>query len=146
MVNNKIIKADLNNDLIINTPYGIFYYSNFININVIKIIIGVIMQIIDLDKTNKNFFITINNGINIEDICEQYNVDEKLIMKSNPQLNKTLKNGDIIYLNKGNAKIYIVKPLDTIDKISEMFNVDKNYLIKTNNISNLFIGQKIYIE
>ncbi|MBQ7603187.1 MAG: LysM peptidoglycan-binding domain-containing protein [Clostridia bacterium] len=37
----------------------------------------------------------------------------------------------------------MVKPLDTIDSIAKKLNVQKQELIHKNNITRLFIGQKL---
>ena len=43
--------------------------------------------------------------------------------------------------------IYIVKPLDTLDKISKMLNLEKEAIINLNNLKSerLFVGQQLKI-
>ena len=41
-------------------------------------------------------------------------------------------------------KVYVVKPADTIEKIADKLGVSQEYLKKQNQVSRVFIGQKLF--
>lgn len=51
--------------------------------------------------------------------------------------------GDFSLIETINTNEYVVKPLDTLEKISKKFNIDYSRLVQINNLSTtkLFIGQ-----
>lgn len=56
--------------------------------------------------------------------------------------------GKCIYIASSNALKYVVKPLDTLDKVCEKFHMNKDNIIKVNHLKTerLFVGQKLIIE
>lgn len=86
------------------------------------------------------------NGDTLSSLSQKFNVDEKSIAIDNDlDENSFLSEGDILWIRKANHATYIVKPLDTIEKIAQKFNVSSQHIKQLNNISTVYIGQKIYI-
>lgn len=56
--------------------------------------------------------------------------------------------GKLLYIPSTSAIMYVVKPLDTLSKICEKFQVEKASMIEKNNLKTerLFVGQKLIIE
>lgn len=59
----------------------------------------------------------------------------------------SVNEGDLIVVSKPKSIRYVVKPLETLDEISMKFNIDKSFIMDTNNLSTdkLFIGQILWI-
>ncbi len=53
-----------------------------------------------------------------------------------------IKIGDILIKQN---KVYVVKPLDTLESISKKLNISVEYIKSKNNIKNLYVGQKLEI-
>lgn len=55
--------------------------------------------------------------------------------------------GKLLYIPSTSAIMYVVKPLDTLSKICEKFQVQKSDLIMQNHLKTekLFVGQKLTI-
>ena len=54
---------------------------------------------------------------------------------------------DLIIISKPKSIRYIVKPLESLEEISNKFNIDKKIIMETNNLTSdrLFIGQILWI-
>lgn len=89
----------------------------------------------------KTFLYRVKQNDNLESIAKKFGTSTYAINKDNntPQIYP----GCVLFINTNQTKTYVVKPLDTIDKIAQKLNVDKNTLIHKNNITKLFIGQKL---
>jgi len=55
--------------------------------------------------------------------------------------------GEVVVIQEPNGIKYTVKPLDTLDKISQLFGTNKNDIIENNSLKSekLFIGQILII-
>ncbi len=82
----------------------------------------------------------------IASICAKFCVEENQILQDNDLTpNDELQEGDILWIRRRNIATYVVKPLDTIEKIAIKYGVSTEHIKKLNGISNVFIGQKIMI-
>ena len=55
------------------------------------------------------------------------------------------KLGDYLFINNKVKVSHIVKPFETIDDIAKKYNVDREEILKRNNIKNIFVGQQLDI-
>ena len=81
----------------------------------------------------------------IYSISNKFNIDAKQIIEDNNLSTEEIAEGDILWIRKRNSFSYVVKPLDTLEKIATLYGVTVEHIKKLNNTENLFIGQKIYI-
>lgn len=131
------------------------YYLNSKGIKYISQICGEsVEKIKELNRENdKNYVFVPNKESGVSVIC---NFNKDLLIKVDADddisaLKKTynLKNnvevGDMFIVNQ-NEK-YVVKPLDTMDKIAEKLGVSKEYIISKNNLKTdkVFVGQILII-
>lgn len=87
----------------------------------------------------------VREGDTLEDIADIFNVTKDYILKNNHMENEKLERGDVIFIPKTNVKIHIVQPLESTSSIAQKYNIDENLLKTFNNITSVFIGQKILI-
>lgn len=81
-----------------------------------------------------------------DDVVVLENMTVKQLVKSSDvkQSDKVIcVEGDFSLITSTSASEYVVKPLDTLEKISKKFNVEYSRLVQINNLSTtkLFIGQ-----
>ena len=82
---------------------------------------------------DKDILVKVGLSDNIEELKKKYNVKEELEV------------GDMFIVSS--QEKYIVKPLDTIDKIANKFGVSIEYLINKNNLktTKVFVGQVLIV-
>ena len=58
------------------------------------------------------------------------------------------RNGAWLYIKKGNKRIHIVRPLETLKTIAKKHNVSVEYLMTKNKLKNncVFIGQQLLLD
>lgn len=94
-------------------------------------------------NVKENIIHRLKKNETLESVCAFYNVSVK-DMKTINNINEIWE-GMCLLIPEPNSVLYIVKPLDTIKKIAEEFNVSEEYIKEKNKILNVFIGQKIKI-
>ncbi len=77
----------------------------------------------------------------IKSICSKFKIVEEELMQLN-SINK-LEEGDVIIIPKSYKYFYVVKPLDSYEKIAKNLNVSVDTIIKATKGKPMFIGQKI---
>lgn len=87
---------------------------------------------------------------NIKDICVLKNNVFKILKVANDVLptDKVLAvEGDFALVEVINSDLYMVKPLDTIEKIARKFNITANEIITKNDLktTRLYIGQVLKV-
>lgn len=80
---------------------------------------------------------------NMNNVCQKLNMDINELVKIN--MTKDAQGGDVILLAKRYIKSYVVKPLDTKEKIASILNISVEQLNKITNNKKLYIGQKIML-
>ena len=115
--------------------------------------IGVDLNLKESSDTIKGYkYLTIEDGDNSIQIIRNYN--PYFILNNVEKSNIGCLGFEIVACNnhytichKNSGVRYIVKPLETIDDICIKFDVDKEYIINTNNLSTtkLFVGQILII-
>ena len=78
----------------------------------------------------------------LNNFCQQFKISKMQVYEQNKT--KCFNKNDIILVPKPYNKVYVVKPLDTIESIANTLNVDTNTIICATN-GKLFVGQKIFL-
>lgn len=88
----------------------------------------------------------VQEGDTLDSISKNYNVDKKDILSYNKiSVNNVVSGVRLILLDEEGIR-YVVKPFDTLSKIAEKYNTSEEKIKKDNNISNIFLGEIIYIK
>lgn len=102
-------------------------------------------------KQSKEFWYRIHDEKSIRELMDNLDVRENEILRNNNDL--PLYAGEMVKIKKLVDEMeepidYIVRPMDTLDNIAQMFGVKKENIIKENNLKSekLFIGQKLRIK
>ena len=97
-------------------------------------------------------YVTIEEGDNSVQIVRNYNPyfitnNMSVDVVSKFDFNIVAKVNKHIIFHKSSGVKYVVKPLETIENICNKFDVDKEYIITTNNLKStkLFVGQILII-
>lgn len=91
-------------------------------------------------KKNLKICVKLDTEQEIDKLCQ----DNRLVKQSLYDMNNThhFTENDVVLIPKQYEKIYVVKPLDTIESIAKALNVDTNRVICATN-GKIFVGQKI---
>ena len=81
----------------------------------------------------------------LKDICVKYSVFFFFFLHLNNITEENVKEGLLMVIDIPEGKRYVVKPFDTIAKIADKFKTTEEKLMQFNNISQVFLGQIIYI-
>lgn len=113
-----------------------------------------VQKVKDLNKQSNNNFIYLPNKSSGVTVLNNYPKDVLVVvdkednikeLKDKYKIKGELSVGDAFIVNS--TEKYIVKPLDTFDKIVKMLGVSKEYLISKNNLKTdkVFVGQILII-
>lgn len=96
-------------------------------------------------KQVKQFYYRVNINETLQDVCKKFNTSKSNILRNNPELN--LYAGEWIIIRENDFKIHHVKPIETLEIISNIYNIEVEKIIKDNNLqtTKLYIGQQIKI-
>ena len=81
----------------------------------------------------------------LKEICVKYSVFCEDLLHLNNITEENVKEGLLMVIDIPEGKRYVVKPFDTIAKIADKFKTTEEKLMQFNNISQVFLGQIIYI-
>ncbi len=89
------------------------------------------------------FWYRINNEKDIKELLLKFNAGS--IIRNNTDL--PLYSGEWVKICVNDFKTYFVKPTDTLDKIAKYFAIEKEKIIKDNELKTdkLYIGQRLKI-
>ena len=87
----------------------------------------------------------VQKGDNLNTITFKFNITSDLIIRNN--CNIDLYDGEVIKIVRNAHTLHIVKPVDNIEKIAKLYNVEIDDLVKLNNLNSnrVFVGQVIQI-
>ena len=91
--------------------------------------------------TKSNLFYKVKKNEDITDICKKFKVDEYSLKTLN-QLSQIQPN-DVILIPKPYDHVYVVKPLDTYEKIAQTLNVSVDKIKEVTKGKKMYIGQRI---
>lgn len=80
-------------------------------------------------------------GDNINDICQKFKVSQTELFQLN-NIQK-IEPSQVLVLPKSYSHVYVVKPLDTYEKIASSLGVSVEQIKTVTNGKKMFIGQKI---
>lgn len=91
--------------------------------------------------TKSNLFYKVKNGDTLAQICQKFKVDEYSLKV----INKTSRIDplDVILIPKSYEHMYVVKPLDTYEKIARELGVSVEKIKEVTKGKKMFIGQRI---
>lgn len=92
----------------------------------------------------KKFFYRVQNGQTIMSISQKLSLPQALLIKEN-KLREEVSEGDLLYIEVEEDKIYKVKANDTIEGIARKFRVTKEELLAKNGVPFVFYGLNIKI-
>lgn len=131
------------------------YYLNSKGIKYVSQICGVEESEIEkLNKGNNKNFVYVPNvqsGVNVlcnfeKDVLVKVDLNDNIEeLKKKYNIKDNLEVGDMFIVSS--QEKYVVKPLDTIDKIANKFGVTIDYLINKNNLKTkkVFVGQVLIV-
>ena len=130
------------------------YYLNSKGIEYVSQITGVTEEQLQKDNIEGKDCVYIKNRNSGVHVLKNYPKDIELIIDKNDNIEEikkeyNIKNnieiGDVFIFHS--SEKYVVKPLDTFDKIASTLGVKKEYLIQKNNLKTekLFVGQILLI-
>lgn len=101
---------------------------------------------ISIYNNNQPWFYTVmpqDEKLSFEDFAKKFNVSFDEFLAMNPETK--IEKGNVFVVPSSSKCFHIVQPLETLEKISKMYNCTIDHLKKTNKIENVFVGQKIYL-
>ena len=95
-------------------------------------------------KPVKQFYYRIN-GEKENELFKKFNTSQENILRNNNKL--PLYKGEWVKISINDYILHIVKPMQNLDTIAKLYNVNTQQLIDWNNLAcvKLFIGQQIKI-
>ena len=81
---------------------------------------------------------------NLEGFSKKFNFNISDFERLNGKI-KSISFGDILIIPPSSKYVHIVKPTETIEKIAKIYGLKADELKIKNKISQIFIGQKIFI-
>lgn len=81
----------------------------------------------------------------LQDVCIKYSVFKDDLLSLNNIAEENVREGLLLVIDIPDGKRYVVKPFDTITKIANKFNIPEKEILDFNNISQIFLGQILYI-
>ena len=97
-----------------------------------------------VEQNAKGVFYRIKKTDDLKKISLQFLVPESLLIFENDLSNEVFC-GQILYIPHYNYKLYIVKPLESVESVCKKFNLKKEDFIKKNKTDIVFDGQLVYI-
>lgn len=96
-------------------------------------------------KLASEFFYRIQQNDDFKSLCKKFNTIETNIIRNNNQI--PLYCGEMIKIKTNDYLTHFVKPTETIESISNKYDLSIEKLIRDNGLKNtkLFIGQRIKI-
>ena len=91
--------------------------------------------------TKSNLIYKVKNKDTIQSICRMFKVDANSLKALNKIVD--VQENDVILLPKPYEHIYVVKPLDTYEKIADELGVSEEKIIQVTKGKKMFIGQTI---
>ena len=101
------------------------------------------IKIYDL-KFKHNIYYRVESGDTLESISSLFNVSKNYIVLHN---GAELYAGKLLFLPEIDFEVYVVKPFDTIEKISKHFGTTPENIKQKNSLMSdyVFVGQKLYV-
>lgn len=92
----------------------------------------------------KKFFYRVQSGDDVFSVSRKFLVPVGRIIFLNG-LKKEIEEGDLLYIEKGDYRVYSVKAGDNLESLAQKFGVSKEAIKSVNSSSYVFFGEIIYI-
>lgn len=91
-------------------------------------------------------FYRVSQGENLSTIMTKLQVSPTAILRND--YTQDFYEGEMVKIMHGENNIHIVKPMQTLTTIAQMYNVKIEDIIKNNNLKSprLFVGQRLVIK
>ena len=95
---------------------------------------------------NNNILYRVQKYDDLATIMQKFCVGANAVIRNDYSVD--FYEGELVKINSNKSTIHIVKPMQTIEIISSMYNLPVEEIIKTNKLKSprLFIGQKLIIS
>lgn len=93
-----------------------------------------------------DFYYRVQSGDCEQSIISKFNTSRDNIIRNNPSI--ALYSGEWIHIHINDYLTHIVKPMETIAKISKKYNISEDKIITDNSLitDRLYIGQRLKIK
>ena len=85
----------------------------------------------------KKFFYRVNEGESVLSVSGKFNVSTAKLIKDN-NLKSELYPGQLLYVERTEKNVYVVKPTDTLSGIARRFGVSEEEILEKNKVKYLF--------
>ena len=92
----------------------------------------------------KKIFYRVNSGDTLLSIAERFNIPATKIIKTN-NLSCEVLEGDMLYLESEDCRLYKVQPTDTLQSIAQKFCTTEQAILDENGIDYIFYGLLIKV-
>ena len=90
------------------------------------------------------FFYRVQKGDTVSSLSQRFSIPQIKIISLNG-LKAEITEGDMLYLEKENAKTYRVGLFDTLESIAQKFGISEEKLLEINGVEYIFYGQTIIV-
>ncbi len=90
----------------------------------------------------ENFFYRVGKGETVFSLAQKFHIPQTLIVNEN-NLKRELQDGDLLLLPRPSGRLYTVQPNDTLEIVSEKFNLPKDKISSVNKVDYLFYGLQL---
>ena len=107
-----------------------------------------------LENNNKPWFYKVkkidevfnneNGKFDLENFSKKFNFNIEDFKTLNGKVNK-IAYGDILVIPPSSKYYHIVQPAENLNTISKKYGIPAEEIAKTNNINQIFIGQKLFL-
>ena len=92
----------------------------------------------------KKFFYRVSKGDTATSIANKFKLSVTKLIASN-SLYKEVQEGDILYIEIGEGKVYTVGVKDTLNSLSQDFGVSQEKILEDNGVPYIFYGLNIVL-
>lgn len=87
----------------------------------------------------EKFFYRVEDGDSVSKLSEKFNIPACKIIKQN-NLRKEIAEGDVLYIERENQRLYRVKPFDTLSAVAEKFCTTEEKILSDNGVKYIYYG------
>lgn len=92
----------------------------------------------------KKFFYRVGRGETVTSLADKFGIPQTVIVNSN-LLTQEVQEGDVLFIEETDGKIYTAEPFDTLESVAEKFGVPPERIERANGVDYIFYGLKIII-
>ena len=92
----------------------------------------------------EKFFYRVESGDTVFALSRRFNIPVTIIVKLN-NLKCEIEQGDLLYLERGQYRIYKVRPFESAESVAQKFNTTPQKILSDNGVEYLFYGLTIMV-